>query len=53
MQQAVRHVSGACPRVRGLPVCAHTYGAVNITWSVSNLVPEFVDPVHGVQRPIM
>lgn len=56
MQQAIRHVSGAFLR-ESVCVCvcasAHTYGAVNITWSVSNLVPEFVDSVHGIQRPIM
>lgn len=57
MRQAIRQVSGAFPRVRRPPVCvcvcAHTYGAVNITWSVSNLVPEFVDSLHGIQGPIM
>lgn len=33
---------------------AHTYvGSVNITWSVSNLVPQLMDSVHFIEGPIM
>lgn len=32
----------------------HTYvTSVNITWSVSNLVPKFMDSIHSIERPVM
>lgn len=33
---------------------AHTYVTpVNITWSVSNLVPQFMDSIYSIKRPVM
>lgn len=35
-------------------VYAHTYvTSVNITWSVSNLVPQLLDSIHSIERPVM
>lgn len=40
--------------VHSLFLYAHTYvTSVNITWSVSNLVPQFMDSIHSIERPIM
>lgn len=58
MQRAIRerHLGAAFPWAHKARLCmyAHTYVAsVNITWSVSNLVPQLIDSVHCVERPVM